>query len=241
MKLPLRTMPDHTNAFPLRSRTRPHHRLPKYMEKRPLLTIQIPSLIERVAKDERVQEVSCFSPFTPDGPNSACDSASSIETEKMSDLQSDMPDDRVQQSTATDAEDEEEENKPFTLVRRGSRWSRRLQHGCLQPIFHQAQRTPIRRKRLSTISVMPFSAIDFDLPRRTSPTHNSLINSRRRSNPFDHLSSRRYSNLGSPMRHDKTPTQHDIRPDVVHLSTLETLHGLNALQNLNPHWRTTTS
>ncbi|KAI9608935.1 hypothetical protein H4Q26_005129 [Puccinia striiformis f. sp. tritici PST-130] len=81
----------------------------------------------------------------------------------MSDLQSDKADDRVQQSTGTDAEDEEEENKPFTLVRRGSRCSQRLQHGCLQPIFHQAQRTPIRRKRLSTISAMPFSAIDFSI------------------------------------------------------------------------------
>ncbi|POV96634.1 hypothetical protein PSTT_15534 [Puccinia striiformis] len=178
------------------------------MEKRPLLTIQIPSLIERVAKDERVQEVSCFSPFTPDGPNSACDSASSIETEKMSDLQSDMPDDRVQQSTATDAEDEEEENKPVYL---GTAW-------------------------ISLVATFAAWLFATNLPSGAANT-----NTTQASNPFDHLSSRRHSNLGSPMRHDKTPTQHDIRPDVVHLSTLETLHGLNALQNLNPHWRTTTS
>ncbi|WAR60908.1 hypothetical protein PtB15_13B157 [Puccinia triticina] len=215
------------------------------MAKRPLLTIQIPSLIDRVGKDERTHEVSCFSPFTPDGSSSGSLSAtSSTGLGKTGDAQRDTVDDIDEQSISNVMEDEGDENSQPTTSRFGTRWSRRLQHGCLQSMFQQGQRTPTRRKRLSMITVSPFSAIELHPNRRTSPQpYNGHSNSRRTSNPFDYLSLHRHSKIAiSPTNHDKTPTQLVIRPVVPVLvsSPLESLNCLKTPKNLNAPWSSTT-
>ncbi|KAA1064600.1 hypothetical protein PGT21_008950 [Puccinia graminis f. sp. tritici] len=247
MKLPLGTLPDH-DPFPLRSRTRPLHKLPRYMAKRPLLSIKIPSLIDRVGKDERTPEVSWFSPFTPDSPSSRSQSPSmSNELVKTADAQRDTADENAQQSRSNVMEeDEENRNTQPTISRLGSRWSRRFPHGCLQTMFQQVQRTPTRHKHLSTISVSPYSAIDLQRPRRSSPhhtlmnDHDGLSNSRRTSNPFDYLSLRRHSKIDSPTRHDKTPTQLGIRPVLPVASPAEMLTSIHTPKHLNAPWSSTT-
>jgi hypothetical protein len=218
------------------------------MAKRPLLSIKIPSLIDRVGKDERTPEVSWFSPFTPDSPSSRSQSPSmSNGLVKTADAQRDTVDEDDQQSRSNVMEeDEENRNIQPTISRLGSRWSRRFQHGCLQTMFQQVQRTPTRHKHLSAISVSPYSAVDPQRPRRSSPHHtlmndqDSLSISRRTSNPFDYLSLRRHSKIDSPIRHDKTPTQLGIRPVLPVASPAKMLTSIPTPKHLNAPWSSTT-
>ncbi|PLW11942.1 hypothetical protein PCASD_23816 [Puccinia coronata f. sp. avenae] len=243
MPLPLgRSIPEHAMSFPLRSRTGRLHQRPRYMAKRPLLTIQIPTQIDRIgAKEERAQEVSFFSPFTPESSRSeSALSTGRHETTPEDAHPLDALDDSDGQSILNlMMEDEDDADNPQTMSRFRARWSRCFQHGCLQPIFHQAQRTPLRRKRLSTVPAISFSAVESN---PNSHSDFNLPNFRRTSNPFDYLSSRRRSKIDTPISqsHDKTPTLLNIQPAVQIHSPLEILDGCATPKSTSAPWSSIT-
>ncbi|KNZ59474.1 uncharacterized protein VP01_1725g6 [Puccinia sorghi] len=198
MPSPSRSGPEPFYHGELSVSQRPHRRLPRYMAKRPLLTIVIPTLMERIGKEEeRAQEVSCFSPFTPESSRSEAGSCTGEEVECKTG--EDLPDPAgvvdVDQQTMLKMMVEQEEHPHRNVPRFGTRWSRRLQQSCLQPIFHLALQgttsTPPRRRRLATLSAIPCSQIHCENQPPSLPGNPTLFNSRRTSNPFDYRSTLR--------------------------------------------------
>lgn len=183
---------------------------PKYMSKRPLLTIEIPSRMERLEREESAVEVSCFSPCTSDEESCGSESIlSSAEDQKDSGDDRDSEQDTDKVLLGHDSDDEVAQQDDIRMLPFGSRWSRRFQQNRLPSIITQAHRTPTRRK-VSSISVSPFSPMICEHLSRSPSQGSGHPPIRRTSNPFDYLTSHhRHFKIRSSQ---KTPTRVDIRP-----------------------------